>query len=86
MGFTYGKNLPFQGANSFLVVIHCVFFFKQINLDPLLETASPARKKRKRQLGFADAETQIPKALLKRNFTNTEDITENFVGSFLGAL
>lgn len=52
---------------------------QQINLDPLLETASPARKKRKRQLGFADAETQIPKALLKRNFTNTEDITENFL-------
>ena len=45
------------------------------------ETASPGRRRRRRQLGFADAETQIGKLEMKNRLTNTDDITQQFVSN-----
>ena len=63
--------------------IWCVFIACQILLDPLQlsETASPGRRRRRRQLGFADAETQIGKLEMKNRLTNTDDITQQFVSN-----
>ena len=46
------------------------------------DVQSPGRqRKRKRQLAFADAETQIPKNRMKQQMETSRDTCKNFVSS-----